>query len=111
MRWTWHYADGTSEEVLLRNGVEFADWIRPVDVPGSAAVEGLVPRGRRGQVRRFSLAPGRDAVVERITLAMLRDLVDCMSQVPEIDRVLREVRAVQGVANSETSILLDTIRG
>ena len=30
---------------------------------------------------------------------------------PEIDRVLREVRAVQGVANSETSILLDTIRG
>ena len=30
---------------------------------------------------------------------------------PEIDRVLREVRAVQGVANSETSILVDTIRG
>lgn len=34
-----------------------------------------------------------------------------VGSLPEIDRVLREVRAVQGVANSETSILLDTIRG
>lgn len=34
-----------------------------------------------------------------------------VSSLPEIDRVLREVRAVQGVANSETNILLDTIRG
>ena len=34
-----------------------------------------------------------------------------VASLPEIDRVLREVRAVQGVANSETSILLDTIRG
>ena len=33
-----------------------------------------------------------------------------VAALPDLDRVLREVRAVQGVANSETSILLDTIR-
>lgn len=30
---------------------------------------------------------------------------------PEFDRVLRDVRAIPGVSNSETSLLLDTIRG
>ena len=34
-----------------------------------------------------------------------------VAALPDLDRVLREVRSVQGVANSETSILLDTIRG
>ena len=33
-----------------------------------------------------------------------------VASLPDLDRILREVRAVQGVANSETSILLDTIR-
>ena len=27
VRWTWVYADGVEETVVLRNGVEFADWI------------------------------------------------------------------------------------
>ena len=30
-----HYADGKTEDHPLRNGVEFADYIRTVDVPGS----------------------------------------------------------------------------
>src|SRR5207249_3502588 len=30
-----HYADGSTEDHPLRNGVHFADYIRPVDVPGS----------------------------------------------------------------------------
>ncbi|QIE57135.1 Lrp/AsnC family transcriptional regulator [Pikeienuella piscinae] len=33
------------------------------------------------------------------------------SSLPAFDRVLREVRAIQGVSNSQTSLLLDTLRG
>ena len=68
VRWTWVYADGERETVVLRNGVEFADWIGRHDVPGSVAVEGLVAPGKPGQVRRFALEPARDAAVERIVL-------------------------------------------
>ncbi|HVS18341.1 MAG TPA: PVC-type heme-binding CxxCH protein, partial [Planctomycetota bacterium] len=68
VRWTWVYADGVEETVVLRNGVEFADWIGRHDVPGSTAVVGLVAPGAPGQVRRFALEPGREAVVERLVL-------------------------------------------
>jgi type 1 glutamine amidotransferase len=68
VRWTWNYADGETEEVLLTDGVQFADWIRPSDVPGSKQVEGLLEPGTRGQLRRFSVAPSRDEEVRSITL-------------------------------------------
>ena len=34
-----------------------------------------------------------------------------VASLPDLDRILREVRDVNGVAKSETSLLLDTIRG
>ena len=34
-----------------------------------------------------------------------------VASLPDLDRVLRQVRDVQGVAKSETSLLLDTLRG
>lgn len=67
-RWTWHFADGASEEVLLQDGTHFADWIGPFDVPGSKRVEGLLAQGSRGQLRRFSVSKSRAALVERIVL-------------------------------------------
>jgi len=73
VRWTWRYAGGASEEILLHDGVEFADWIRRHDVPGSAFAEGLLREGSRGQVRTFALAPGRDAIVEAIVLESFDD--------------------------------------
>jgi len=68
VRWTWRYADGASEEVVLTNGVELADWIGRYDVPGSTAVEGLLAPDAPGQVRRFALAPSRPAAVRSIVL-------------------------------------------
>jgi len=66
---TWHYADGQVEEQVFVDGKEFADWIRRHDVPESEWVD-LLAEGSWGQVRRFTVAPGRpDAVVEKITLA------------------------------------------
>ena len=57
LRWTFVYMDGEREEHLLHNGVEFADWIGPYDVPGSRRLEGIVAPDSYGQVRTFSIAP------------------------------------------------------
>jgi uncharacterized protein len=50
------YADGTTEDHPLRNGVEFADYIRRVDVPGSKFAFGL--RGGQ-QIRYLAIRPKR----------------------------------------------------
>jgi hypothetical protein len=50
-----HYTDGKSEDHPLRDGIEFADYIRPIEVPGSKLAFNL--RGR--QVRYFSINPKR----------------------------------------------------
>jgi hypothetical protein len=60
-----HYADGTTEDHELRNGVHFADYIRRVDVPGSEFAFRL-----RGQQIRYLAVEARrpDVVVERLEL-------------------------------------------
>ncbi|MCK6446441.1 MAG: ThuA domain-containing protein [Planctomycetes bacterium] len=67
-KWTWKYADGQTEEVVLRDGVEFADWIGRRDVPGSKYAEGVVREDSAGQVRTFVLAPKRSVPVASIVL-------------------------------------------
>lgn len=65
---TWRHAGGRTEEVVLRDGEQFADWIRRHEVPGSRWVD-LVVEGSAGQVRTFTVEPGDpDAVVESIVL-------------------------------------------
>jgi uncharacterized protein len=59
-----HYADGTTEDHPLRNGVEFADYVRPVDVPGSKRA--FVLGGR--QVRYLAVRPKRSEPIEKIGL-------------------------------------------
>ena len=57
------YADGTTEDHELKDGVHFADYIRRVDVPGSQFA--FAVRGQ--QVRYLSVSPKRsDAVVKTI---------------------------------------------
>jgi len=60
-----YFADGKTEEMIFRNGVEFADWIGPNDVPGSKGVPELA---RRGQIRFFSKEVKSRSVIERLTL-------------------------------------------
>ncbi|MCA1684387.1 MAG: c-type cytochrome [Planctomycetia bacterium] len=59
-----HYAGGSTEDHPLRDGVEFADYIRRVDVPGSTFAFPL--RGR--QIRYLSVRPDRTDPVESIEL-------------------------------------------
>lgn len=68
VKWTWRFADGSSEEHVLHNGVEFADWIGHFDVPGSVFVEGALAPDSWGQLRRFAVAPGEVKLVDRIVL-------------------------------------------
>lgn len=56
------YADGTTEDHPLKDGVHFADYIRVVDVPGSA----LAFRLRGQQVRYLSIAPKKAEIIDRI---------------------------------------------
>jgi uncharacterized protein len=58
------YADGSVEDHPLRNGVEFADYIRPIDVPGSK----LAFRLRGQQLRYLSISPRRPDPIESIEL-------------------------------------------
>ncbi len=59
-----HYADGQTEDHPLKNGVEFADYIRRVDVPGSKFAFDL--RGK--QVRYLSVQPKRPTKIDKIDL-------------------------------------------
>ena len=59
------YADGTAEDHPLRNGVEFADYIRPIDVPGSKLAFKFA--GDQ-QVRYFSIRPKRPEPIASIDL-------------------------------------------
>ncbi len=57
-----HYADGSTEDHPLRNGVEFADYIRRVDVPGSQFAFAL--RGQ--QIRYLSIQPKKPNTISTI---------------------------------------------
>ncbi len=57
-----HYRDGQVEEIALRNGVHFADYIRRVDVPGSELA--FLLGGR--QLRYLAVHPKRDDPISDI---------------------------------------------
>jgi uncharacterized protein len=59
-----HYSDGKVEDHTLENGVQFADYIRVVDVPGSKLAFTL---GNQ-QIRYFLIEPKRKETIERIEL-------------------------------------------
>ena len=64
-----HYADGSTEDHPLLNGVHFADYIRRVDVPGSKLA--FMLRGR--QVRYLAVQPKRAETIESIELVKGQD--------------------------------------
>lgn len=56
------YADGQTEEHPLKNGIEFADYIRRVDVPGSKFAFNLAGR----QIRYLTITPKRPTMIKQI---------------------------------------------
>jgi type 1 glutamine amidotransferase len=62
---TVSYADGASEELVFKNGVEFADFVAKYDVPGSREVPDVM---RGGQVRWFSKALKMNGTISKIAL-------------------------------------------
>ena len=64
-----HYADGKTEDHALKNGEQFADYIRRVDVPGSKFAFDL--HGR--QIRYLAVTPERKEKIETIELVKGKD--------------------------------------
>lgn len=63
---TVHYADGQTEELLAKNGEQFADFIRVVEVPGSKLTQGLV---KENQLRWYTHSLKRsNVVIEKLTI-------------------------------------------
>jgi putative heme-binding domain-containing protein len=59
-----HYDDGKTEDHELKNGEQFADYIRRVDVPGSKFAFAL--RGQ--QIRYLAITPKRDRAIKEVEL-------------------------------------------
>ncbi|MBI3851782.1 MAG: ThuA domain-containing protein [Verrucomicrobia bacterium] len=67
------YADGQREEIILKNGVEFVDYINAsYEVPGSKLVPDLVTHG---QVRWFTKPLQHPAIIQKITLESFDNIV------------------------------------
>ncbi len=65
---TIHTMQGQRETLLCKNGVEFADYIRRIDVPGSKFAEGVV---KNHQMRSFTKQLSGPVDIDRITLESL----------------------------------------
>lgn len=59
-----HYEDGKTEDHSLKNGEQFADYIRRVDVPGSK----FAFRLRGQQIRYLAIYPQREQTIKEIEL-------------------------------------------
>jgi hypothetical protein len=59
------YADGKTEETVFKNGEEFADYVRQIDVPGSKYASNLVVNG---QLRWFTVEPKGKGKIDKLIL-------------------------------------------
>jgi putative membrane-bound dehydrogenase-like protein len=66
------YSDGQTEEVIWKNGEEFADYVRPYEVPGSKSAGDLLTAG---QLRWFAIVPKRRAEIKTIRLESFNNQV------------------------------------
>jgi putative heme-binding domain-containing protein len=75
-RITLRFASGATEEITLKNGVEIADYVGKIDVPGSTAlpnVDQLLNNGR--QVRHITKSVKGTGSVEKLTIESFNNLV------------------------------------
>lgn len=66
------FTDGKTEEHTLKNGVEFADYIRRVDVPGSSYIPEL---SNRTQLRWITVDVENSGVIEKVVLSSFANAV------------------------------------
>jgi type 1 glutamine amidotransferase len=66
VKFTVTYASGEKEEFTTTNGVEFADYIRPVEVPGSQFADGNLSEGQ--QVRLLSLTLAKKGMIKLLAM-------------------------------------------
>ena len=95
---TVSFADGQTEEIILRNGVEFVDWMDTSnEVPGSKQIPDLL---NHGQVRWFSKPLQHHAVIQKIALESFNNDV-----APTLVAITAEVGEGGGTAATESPTL------
>jgi putative heme-binding domain-containing protein len=62
---TVHYADGQSEEIILKNGMEIGDWKTAAALPGANDASDLL---RQGVLRWFTKTLAHPGVIQSLTL-------------------------------------------
>jgi len=70
---TVHFAGGGTEEIVLKNGVEIADYVAQIEVPGSKEVPDLCHNGR--QVRYAAKPVKGRGVVEKLSVESFNNVV------------------------------------
>jgi putative membrane-bound dehydrogenase-like protein len=70
---TVHFAGGGTEEIVLKNGVEFADYIASIEVPGSKEVPDLCHNGR--QIRYVAKVVKSGGVVEKLSIESFNNVI------------------------------------
>ena len=65
MKVTAVFADGHKDTTVLHNGVEFSDYVAPIDVPGSRYAEGVV---KDKQIRWFTIPVTHPGIVQKLVL-------------------------------------------
>ncbi|MGV3532191.1 MAG: DUF7133 domain-containing protein, partial [Chthoniobacteraceae bacterium] len=70
---TVFFEGGEKEELVFKNGVEFADYIGDFNVPGSASAKELVAGGH--QVRAFSRPLSREGVINKLVIESFDNVV------------------------------------
>jgi uncharacterized protein len=73
---TLHFADGKTQDIVLRNGIEVADYLGENDVPGSERQPELTERNK--QVRTLARRVDNTNVIESITLRSFDNIVSPM---------------------------------
>lgn len=100
---TVHFAGGTTEEIIIRNGIEVADYIGRFDVPGSKEVPDLGAGGK--QVRAFTKVVKGKGVVEKLTLESYNNLVAATYV-----GITAEIPGDEGASLSPTSAAAPVVR-
>jgi putative membrane-bound dehydrogenase-like protein len=92
---TVHYADDQTEEIILKNGQEIADYVGSFDVPKSKAVADLVTHG---QVRWFGKSLKHPGTIRSLTLESFDNAV-----APVFVAITAEVGAGAATADADTA--------
>ncbi len=94
MKITLKFTDGRTEEHVLKNGVQFADYIRRTDVPGSVFIPEL---SEKTQIRGITLNVQHSGVIDTVTLSSFANKI-----APVVVAITADLQGAAGFQTAST---------